>query len=444
MLLEFRVENYKSFAEEAVFSMCAAPKQKGLEYSLQKVDYKGKEVKAVCSSVVYGPNASGKSNIVGAMDTFCEIVNRGHINNYDSTTSGTPNVASRTLELIPNNSLTDAKPVKFSVKFYENKMMIRYTLWIDIGSFLERSYPRKVALEELEINDVKVFSRTDKLEFPDSKSLRKYLSDSANRAQDSAREIAESSLNDEELFLKNGFKLIFSPSIVNTILNWFSDKFTIIYRMNSLRVKREYEKKPKNPVYADKTMSQVAEAFGSLSNAIGYASDKEDSSEYHLCSLLRNNDNTFVIDAEAYESYGTLRFINAFPLLVQAMLTGGTLVIDEFDASIHPMAVMNIINIFHNDEINQNHAQLIFNTHNPIFLNSNLFRRDEIKFVERDDENHFSTIYALSDFGTSRKNGVRRTDDYMKNYFVNRYGAIKDVDFTSIFERILAKGSDGE
>ena len=72
-----------------------------------------------------------------------------------------------------------------------------------------------------------------------------------------------------------------------------------------------------------------------------------------------------------------------------------TLVVDEFDASIHPMALMNIINIFHNDEINTKHAQLIFNTHNPIFLNPNLYRRDEINFIERDDDSHCSTHYTL-------------------------------------------------
>ena len=43
-------------------------------------------------------------------------------------------------------------------------------------------------------------------------------------------------------------------------------------------------------------------------------------------------------------------------------------------------------------------AQLIFNTHNPIFLNANIVRRDEIKFVERDDETHLSAHYSLSDF----------------------------------------------
>ena len=127
-----------------------------------------------------------------------------------------------------------------------------------------------------------------------------------------------------------------------------------------------------------------------------------------------------------------------FPLVLQAIHTGATLVIDEFDASIHPMALMSIINIFHNDEINIHHAQLIFNTHNPIFLNSNIFRRDEIKFVERDDEKHCSTLYTLSDFGTSGEKGVRKQEDYMKNYFINQYGAIKNIDFTSLFEEAFS------
>jgi len=106
------------------------------------------------------------------------------------------------------------------------------------------------------------------------------------------------------------------------------------------------------------------------------------------------------------------------------------------------MALMNIINIFHNDDINIHHAQLIFNTHNPIFLNANLFRRDEIKFVERDDNTHVSEHYALSDFKTSGERGVRKGEDYMKNYFINQYGAIKDVDFSSILESIISEGGN--
>ncbi len=144
-----------------------------------------------------------------------------------------------------------------------------------------------------------------------------------------------------------------------------------------------------------------------------------------------------LIPAELFESYGTVRFVNMFPMVAGALVNGGILIADEFDASIHPMALMNIINIFHNDEVNVNHAQLVFNTHNPIFLNANLFRRDEIKFVDRDDESHCSSLYSLADFKSSSRN------DYMKNYFVDRYGAIKDIDFTPVFEDLLTKKDEG-
>ena len=135
--------------------------------------------------------------------------------------------------------------------------------------------------------------------------------------------------------------------------------------------------------------------------------------------------------AKIFESFGTIRFLNIFPIILAAIKTGATLVIDELDASIHPMAIMNLISVFHNDEINTKGAQLIFNTHNPIFLNNAILRRDEIKFIDK--ENEGSIHYSLSDFGTSGKGGVRNTEDYMKNYFINKYGAIKDIDFSDVF-----------
>lgn len=64
MLLEFKTKNYKSFVDEACFSMITAPKQKGLDYSIMKEKVKGKEIKGLSSSVIYGPNAAGKTNII--------------------------------------------------------------------------------------------------------------------------------------------------------------------------------------------------------------------------------------------------------------------------------------------------------------------------------------------------------------------------------------------
>lgn len=440
MLLEFKTKNYKSFVEEAVFSMVSAPKQKGLDYSLMKTKVKGKEIKGLSSSVIYGPNAAGKTNIIGAMDVIRAIILRGNIRNSEEKSS--PNPAAESLELIPNNNAVESKPVYFSVEFYEedanNKFIIQYELEVDLGTFLDEEYKRKIIAETLTVNGEIVFQRLDKIVFGNMKVIKGYLSDVTEKNVGNISEIAENSLSKDELFLTNGFKLIFSQRFVKLIVDWFTSKFMVICRADSMQLIKRFADPKKKTIYVEKTTDKAAKLFGINSNAVGYVVS-EDEPDAKLYSIFRNEKkkkNT-AIAAEIFESYGTIRFINMFPLVIKAMQTGGTLVVDEFDASIHPMALMSIINVFHNDDINIHHAQLIFNTHNPIFLNSNIFRRDEIKFVERDDDSHKSILYALSDFGTAGEKGVRQNEDYMGKYFISRYGAIKDIDFTPIFEELL-------
>ena len=440
MLLEFTVKNYKSFLDETTFSMKKAAKQTGLNYSLLKESIAGKNkaVVGLCSSVIYGPNAAGKTNIIGAMDVLRAIVLRGNIRNVEGETS--PNTAASMLELIPNNKLTSAQPVEFTVEFFTHEMLIRYRVSLDLGLFMEEDYPRKILQEELTINDDLIFRRNEELIFKNKKTIKNYLTDSADSNWDSIGGIARDSLNSEELFLTNGFKLIYAPSLVKIITEWFTNQFMVIYRADSMQLIKRFIDPQKKAVYVERTTDKAAKLFGINSNAVGYVVN-EDETESKLYSIFQNikDKKSVAIAAEIFESYGTIRFINMFPLVIRAIQTGGTLIVDEFDASIHPMALMSIINVFHNDDINIHHAQLIFDTHNPIFLNSN--RRDEIKFVERDDETHYSTLYALSDFGTTGEKGVRKHDDYMKNYFVSQYGAIKDIDFTPIFEELLATES---
>ena len=442
MLLEFKTKNYKSFVEESCFSMVAAPKQKGLDYSLMKTKVKGKEIRGLSSSVIYGPNAAGKTNIIGAMDVLRAIILRGNIRNSEEKSS--PNPAAAALELIPNNNAIEGKPVCFSVEFYEedagDKFRILYELGIDLGGFLDEEYPRKIVSENLFVNGEPIFQRADDLYIGNMKAIKEYLSDVTEQNVESVSEIAKNSLSKDELFLTNGFKLVFSQRFVKLIVDWFSNKFMVIYRADSMQLIKKFADPKKKAIYVEKTTDKAAKLFGVNSNAVGYVV-REDESDAKLYSVFQDmkNKKSAAIAAEIFESYGTIRFINMFPLVIKAIQTGGTLVVDEFDASIHPIALMSIINVFHNDDINIHHAQLIFNTHNPIFLNSNLFRRDEIKFVERDDDSHQSILYALSDFGTTGDRGVRKHEDYMGKYFISQYGAIKDIDFTPIFEEILAR-----
>ncbi len=430
MLLEFKIKNYKSFVEETTFSMTPAPMQSGLDYSLLEEKIGSKKQKALCSAVIYGPNASGKTNIIGAMETLKAIILRGNIKNSD--TALTPNIASSSLELIPNCDI-EAVPTEFSISFVDKGFLISYSLEMDLGNFLFKDYARKIISERLVVNGKDVFSRGKNFEVALPAVIRPLSNKSINRISPKTKEIAYSSLSDTELFLTNGFKNIFAQDLVSLITDWFQNKFIVIYRSDEVKIMRKFADPKENTIYVEATLTEAAKEFGINSNALGYKANSE-GDDVVLCSIF--NSNKAAIPADAFESYGTIRFINEFPLVINALLNGGTLVMDEFDASIHPMALMNIISIFHNDEINKNHAQLIFNTHNPIFLDASLFRRDEIKFVERDENTNHSTHYSLSDFRTA--DGVRKGEDYMNNYFVNRYGAINDVDFSPILEKIIS------
>lgn len=429
MLLQFKTENFKSFLDEMNFSMTPAPKQKDLEYSILEHKIGNKTYKGLCSAIIYGPNASGKTNIISAMDVFKEIVLKGNIRNSDELRS--PNISEGKLELIPNNLNRYPKPTKFYIRFVEGELLVEYELKIDLGLFLDRNYQRKIEFESLRINDKTIYERTDQIEFFNLKSIEKYLITEFRENEDSAKAIARNNLNETELFLTNGFKMMFSSKIVSFILEWFEEKFIVIYRAIAAEIKSKLDNTEGGKIFINRTTNDAAKLFGINSNALGYVVP-EDGGEPQLCSIFK--DNGIAIPAKHFESYGTVRFINMFPLILKALVEGSVLVMDEFDANIHPMALMNIINIFHDDDINKKNAQLIFNTHNPIFLNANIVRRDEIKFVERDDETHLSTHYSLSDFKTSGSNGVRKADDYLKHYFLGRYGAVKDIDFYDLFE----------
>lgn len=430
MLLEFQAHNYKSFRDGMKFSMIPAPRLTDLDYSIAEERVKGKPIRALSSAIIYGPNASGKTNIIGAMSTFKQIVLRGNIRNGGSNV----NIAACNLELIPFFKQERECPVTFDIVFLESGILFQYNFSMLIGSFMNAKFERKIIKEELYINHEVAFLRTENKIRINLSKISQWLN--TNENNESVTSFAENSLNEQELFLMNGFKTVVSQKLVGIVTDWLESKFNVFYRANDMEARPKMSEEKKNHIEVNPEINEAAKLFGISSNEIGFIYPNE-SEEAKLASIIKG-EKTFALNAEAIESFGTIRFINELPVIISTLVNGGTLVVDEFDASIHPMALMSIINVFHNDSINVKHAQLIFNTHNPIFLNANLFRRDEIKFVERDDESGVSELYQLSDFGTSGENGVRKGEDYLKNYFINRYGAIKEIDFSPLFEKIMS------
>ncbi len=211
MLLEFRVSNYKSFKDEMVFSLVPESQQKGLSYSILQESIGKKKYKALCSAVIYGPNASGKTNIIGAMDTFKSIVLRGHIRNVSQPNY--PNTAANILELIPNNTLQTPEPVTFGIKFITNGLLIKYSFSANLGKFFDSSCKRHILSETLKINCSVIFKRENGLHFDNLKDISGYMVNSFGQNADSAMTLANSSLDDKELFLMNGFKIIWSSRL---------------------------------------------------------------------------------------------------------------------------------------------------------------------------------------------------------------------------------------
>ena len=227
MLLEFKTKNYKSFVDEMNFVMIPAPKQKGLDYSVQTSQIGAKKIRSLCSAIVYGSNASGKTNIFGAMDTFKAIVIRGNIRNADAPIS--MNAASSLLELIPNCN-ANSVPVEFAIKFIENDLLIDYSLTVDLGNFLDREYKRKILEEKLSVNEKTVFIRTDTLEINMPACIKPFLNSPVRSVSQQLKDISVSSLNNDELFLNNGFKNIFAKKLAALILDWFKNSRDSILR----------------------------------------------------------------------------------------------------------------------------------------------------------------------------------------------------------------------
>lgn len=427
MLLSFKTSNFKSFLDEVELKMTPAPKIKGMDYSIIKQTSNKKEIKALSTSIIYGSNASGKTNIVSAMDVFRNIILNGNIRNREKI--ATPDYAVWRLELIPNFNSLKQEPTTFDIEFNIEDVLVKYGISIDLGNFLAGEYHRKIIREILIIDNKEIYERKEKEISFEEKNLKKYIPDNIDLNQVEA--LAINNLDDEELFLCNGFKNLYSKTLYDKITRWIGQNFIVAFRSNDLTITDLTNGKEELTRYYNK----IAKLIGTSTERIELVDDEKGNQiMLSVFAKLTESNNLNAVPSEIVESLGTFRFLGLFPIFKRALDIGATLVMDELDASINPMIIISLINIFHDEQINKNGAQLIFNTHNPIFLNKNIVRRDEIKFVEKNDTTRVSELYALSDFGTSGEGSVRKNEDYLKNYYTNKYGAIKFIDLSEVFK----------
>lgn len=443
MLLDFSCNNFKSFRDGFQFNMIPEKRMTELDYSVLTEEIAGKKETGLSASVIYGPNAAGKTSIVNAMSCMRQIVLRGNVRDALDDRSG--DHVSSGLVLAPFAFRDDAAPVRFDATFTFHGMKYRYVIAVFLGAFLEKDAERYIDREQLYVNDSIVFDRTkaavEKLKLDaiaDHLNVGYKLKDA-----EKTRKAMSSNITKDSLLLVTDFNSFCSKRLVSEIRQWFEEQFIVVNSSDRTRFypgMLEDDGRATINVYINK----IAQEAGIIGSDFAYVNDPETHTTKLMSVLQKTDSELYGMDADRIESVGTMRLISIMPVIISALRKGAVLVMDELDASLHPMIVMNLITIFHNDGVNTNGAQIIFNTHNPIYLNRSLLRRDEIKFVERDKETKSSSLYALSDFRANGEASVRKTSDYMKNYFISRYGAIEDIDFTDIIADVLKEANSDD
>ena len=117
------------------------------------------------------------------------------------------------------------------------------------------------------------------------------------------------------------------------------------------------------------------------------------------------------------ESDGTKKLFGLLGPWIDVLDKGQTIVVDELDIRLHSHLTRFLVELFHNPEINKNNAQLIFSTHDTNLLDQELFRRDQIWFTEKKEDNS-TDLYSLDDFPVRKDAAIER------GYLQGKYGAI--------------------
>ena len=439
MLLNFKMENFRSFKDETFFTMLSSKQKTHNDYVIDK-SVNGNKLRVLPMTVIYGANACGKSNIVLAMDILKKMVMKGILNckeleSYKSM-----------LSFIRDTSWYD--PVSLEITFSTQNNIYRYGIkFTDIDVY-------KIEEEVLYVNDDLFFSRDDENQiYVDVKKLVKKGYINKDDADFSERLIHKlnQTLDKQKLVVAGAISNLFDKKYFEDFNLWF-EKFNVIMNANDMNFRQKdlktiFNKKPdkdiRRNIFESASVKEVMNIAEFGNQKIGFMAET-DNDELSMCSMyqvpLRKDEQpqkkyaiSMIVDSELMESRGTIHLIRLLQPFIDVLDNGGVIVLDEMDASLHFEIVVSLIRIFNNKDINKNNAQLIFNTHNPIYLDGELLRHDQIVMVEKRRNDMVSEIYSLADYK------LRPEERILKNYLNGKYGALPHMDLEIAFKHILER-----
>ena len=417
MLLSFTVGNFRSFKDNKTFSLKAASIQEHKEFIREDNNFK-----LLPSVAIYGANSSGKSNLISAIGMMKKVLLSS------VKTNPTEELKTDPFKL---DELYLQKPTFFEVVFTSGDNTYKYGF--------EYS-PKKINGEWLYIikNDHEkiLFIRNNEgigvtKDFPEGNG--KEEATAANR-----------------LFLSLVAQLNGKTSL--SIMRWFEDlrvtsgvkdddfkTFSIRY----LFAANEKSKKAKEFLngmdlgffnirksetgikeYVSTNIAGLDDILNLFSDEINNTIKLPTIETGHIVQKMDGSSSEAFFSNDEMESEGTKKIINMSGPIIDTLERGGLIVVDEFDAKLHPLLTKKIIEIFNSPESNPNNAQLIFATHDTNLLSNKIFRRDQIWFAEKDSNDESTDIYPLSDIREQNGDKIRNDRIYEKDYINGKYGAI--------------------
>jgi len=414
MLLQFTFDNYRSFRDETTFSMVASSGAEHRETHTMPIPGDN-ESRAVRSASIFGPNASGKTNLLRALNAMSEIV-------VKSATAGQRGDDIAPISPFRLTAEQRAAPTSFVVSFIAQGVEYEYAFSATRTEVVEESlyaYPKGQARRWFERH---YSINHDRGEF----NPGDYLKGQRKQIWEATRPNA--------LFLSTAVQL--NNEQLSPIFDWFRKSVTYLpgrrlgYTFTAEVAENEVERQrilklmsaadlgiqdlfiEEEPIDFDTLPSGLADIIAS--------SDRREDLERVLGRSVRFQ-HTEAPDKQALldlneESHGTQQFFALAGPILDVLNEGRVLLIDELDASLHPAMVAEIVSLFNNPDTNPRGAQLIFNTHDVTLLNQDLLRRDQIWFTEKFDAGD-SRLTPLLEF-KPRKD----TEALLKNYLQGRYG----------------------
>lgn len=389
MLSQFTFRNFKSYKDETILDLQAIS---GQEFQ-DSLHYDGYRHNYLPVSVVYGPNGGGKSNLLDALTSLIKIVTIPIL-----AMRGTINQLSVTLTPFLFDNTSPNEPTEFEIFFqpgdqFEYKYILHYKQGKIIKEELYRhelvNNGRPSTLFKRDEKGISLGSSINK------KSINKDVNEQMPYLSFLAANYKIESINNAAHWFEMCTVLNYASAYSDNIVLWRNDskfKHNLITLLNDTGINIT------DIVAKDNANQMTTVYFEHTVNA----------SKYQLR-----------IDQE---SDGTQRLFSILPYVMNALIEGRLLIVDELDAKLHPKLLKYIIMLFKDPQINKKKAQLIFTSHDVSTMKSSVFRTDEIWFAyKKEDES--SDLYSLSELRNESGNRISSHTAFDKQYLEGRYGA---------------------